>query len=280
MCIQFIYINNDAASDGSYQLVLLNQRDEFYKRPTQPAHYWQNAAAHCIGGTDQEPGKEGGTWFAVSTRGKAAVLLNISAGKQGTGRGSLVRDYVTSDIDPQTYLQELKQNKDKYSSFNLVLLNRSSSASWHLHHLSTEEDGVHEVTQGFHAFGNSSPAVPFTKVKHGKDIFKTIIENHPRTTDKDALVDELFQMMSNTDEHLPDEELQRLQGSTLPPPLLSKLSSICVSMPAIGYGTRTTTLVLVDANGHCDYIEKTMREPIDCNNVIWDKTQHEFDMKA
>ena len=49
MCILFAYINNDA-KDGEYQLVIANNRDEFYDRPTAPAARWQHKPA-CISGT-------------------------------------------------------------------------------------------------------------------------------------------------------------------------------------------------------------------------------------
>ena len=32
-------------------------------------------------GTDQEPGREGGTWFAMSKKGKIGILLNILLNK-------------------------------------------------------------------------------------------------------------------------------------------------------------------------------------------------------
>ena len=48
MCILFAYINNDA-QDGEFQLVLANNRDEFYDRPTAPAARWQHDPA-CISG--------------------------------------------------------------------------------------------------------------------------------------------------------------------------------------------------------------------------------------
>ena len=39
MCILFVYINNDSTADG-YQVVIANNREEFYDRPTKPAEKW------------------------------------------------------------------------------------------------------------------------------------------------------------------------------------------------------------------------------------------------
>jgi len=47
MCILFVYINNNAADDDEYQLIVAMNRDEFIDRPTLPAHFWND---HCISG--------------------------------------------------------------------------------------------------------------------------------------------------------------------------------------------------------------------------------------
>jgi len=77
-----------------------------------------------------EPGKEGGTWLAVSMRGKAAVILNlvnennvISSSKKS--RGPLISNFVTSNDSIETYLNQLhKENIDgqPYNPYHLISL--------------------------------------------------------------------------------------------------------------------------------------------------------------
>lgn len=77
-----------------------------------------------------EPGKEGGTWLAVSMRGKAAVILNlvnennvISSSKKS--RGPLISNFVTSNDSIETYLNQLhKENIDgqPYNPYYLISL--------------------------------------------------------------------------------------------------------------------------------------------------------------
>lgn len=62
MCILFLYIPPEPV--GNYELLVLNNRDEFTARPARAAHHWESHA-HCIGGTDETEGKEGGTWFGM-----------------------------------------------------------------------------------------------------------------------------------------------------------------------------------------------------------------------
>lgn len=42
MCLLFFKINNDAKTEKEYKLILINVRDEFYARPTLPAHFWED----------------------------------------------------------------------------------------------------------------------------------------------------------------------------------------------------------------------------------------------
>ena len=52
MCITFVYIGSDS---DKFKLVLVMNRDEYYKRPTSQSDWEGNILA----GRDQQPGKEG-----------------------------------------------------------------------------------------------------------------------------------------------------------------------------------------------------------------------------
>jgi uncharacterized protein with NRDE domain len=79
-----------------------------------------------IVGIDAQPGREGGTWLGMSVKNrKIGALLNIhqpvlSLDKKPRGR--LVVDYLVTDGDAQTYLNEINQERQLYSPFNLILL--------------------------------------------------------------------------------------------------------------------------------------------------------------
>ena len=91
MCIQLIYIDNDAGLDD-YQLILVNQRDEKFDRPTKPAGYWEHAT-HCISGRDWSAGCEGGTWFGASTKGKIGILTNVLCASPGINSSFKLKVY-------------------------------------------------------------------------------------------------------------------------------------------------------------------------------------------
>lgn len=76
-------------------------------------------------GTDDEPTKEGGTWLAISTKGRAGVLLNLSEINTGSsvhtakkGRGFLVTNYVSSGETTANYLSNLYDENRKFDTYN------------------------------------------------------------------------------------------------------------------------------------------------------------------
>ena len=77
-----------------------------------------------------EPGREGGTWLALSTKGRAGITLNLHGESRNSkspaeGRGFLISDYLISNESTETYLNKLHQvNQDsqKYNPYTLVLV--------------------------------------------------------------------------------------------------------------------------------------------------------------
>ena len=118
MCITFIYLSENSKKD-KYKLILIMNRDEFFKRPTSKSDWDENILA----GRDLQPGKEGGTWLAVNRKGQIGLLTNIYSGNSspGVGRGFLVINALKEN-NPDKYLSDLAESDVKYSPFNLLLL--------------------------------------------------------------------------------------------------------------------------------------------------------------
>lgn len=123
MCILFFIVNSNPLPH-EYKLILASNRDEFYSRPTIPAAEWEEYE-HVIGGRDMEPGREGGTWLAISTKNnvvKVGALLNLTGEPKRPnteGRGPIVTNFVSGDLSNVHYTDKLIQN-DNYNSYNLV----------------------------------------------------------------------------------------------------------------------------------------------------------------
>ncbi|CAL7944779.1 unnamed protein product [Xylocopa violacea] len=252
MCILFIYRNPDANSE-SYRLILISNRDEDFKRPALPAHYWENHP-ECLGGTDMEPGREGGTWLGVSLTGKAGVVLNLSNEASSTniakqGRGFLVPNFLVSKDSAISYLNKLHKEKQIYNPFVLVLVDLQNAD---ITYLSSSQTSTGPVSSegSILGFGNSGLDVPFKKVEAGKEIFKNIVKN-VTVSKQTKLIEELLTFLKSKDMHLPDAELKKRY-----PTKYKELSSIFVVTD--GYCTRTHSIILVNGKNEITFVEETL----------------------
>ncbi|XP_021112749.1 transport and Golgi organization protein 2 homolog isoform X2 [Heterocephalus glaber] len=128
MCIIFFKFDPRPVSKNAYRLILAANRDEFYHRPSKLADFWGNNN-EILSGLDMEEGKEGGTWLGISTGGKLGALTNYLQPRldQDTrGRGELVTNFLTTDMDSLSYLKKVSQEGHLYNGFNLIAADLSS----------------------------------------------------------------------------------------------------------------------------------------------------------
>ncbi|XP_014224790.1 transport and Golgi organization protein 2 [Trichogramma pretiosum] len=256
MCIMFVYRNPDAGP-SEYKLILIANRDEFYTRPADPAHYWPDYPG-CLGGTDMEPGRENGTWLAVNhANARIGVILNLHGNPKSTntkGRGFLVRDYLIdpdSTIEHANKLHKTNQETHCYSPYNFVMVDMKSCD---IFYLSSEENypGPKKIDKSILGCGNSGLETPYQKVLFGEKQFKNIVKD-AKTSDQQRLMEDLIELLKSTKRHLPDKELEKRA-----PKEQNELSSIFVHHEKAKYGTRTHTIILVDNADKLTFIEETM----------------------
>ncbi|XP_033333811.2 transport and golgi organization 2 [Megalopta genalis] len=254
MCILFIYRNPDSNPE-SYRLIVASNRDEHFKRPTLVAQYWKNHP-ECLGGVDMEPGKEGGTWLALSLKGKAGVVLNLPGEESAfatpkKGRGSLVPDFITSNDSAVSYLNKLhRENKSSqpYNPYNLILINLYN-ANVNCLSSSTKSIGPSTTQDAISGFSNSDFDIPFKKVEEGKEKFKSIVMNATVSEQAD-LIEKLLTFLKSKERYLPDPVLQRRSAK------YEELSSIFIS--GIEYCTRTHSILLIKGNNEITFVEETL----------------------
>lgn len=276
MCILFLYINPEPKF-GEYKIILVNNRDEMYNRPTKPAHFWNGD--QILGGMDEQDHCKGGTWLAVSKQGRISTLLNIFQNKRKfipgrPSRGSLVVDYIKSQQKGHEYLEGIKDSGKVYNSFNLLTL-EPEGGSYHVNFYNSDEKTIHEVPPGVHGFGNCPLKKPFKKVQKGEILFKNLIKDYGKKETEEKLINELFVMMQDKERNFPDPQLSE-QGEGHSEDLIKHLSSIWVCFPTNGYGSRTTTVILVDQEDQVVYRECTMQDPINPNNPQWKNSNFTF----
>lgn len=221
-----------------FPLVVAANRDEFYVRPTEAAHFWR--AAPVLAGRDLEAG---GTWMGVSRSGRFAALTNYRAPEHHVAgrpsRGHLVADFLAGTQAPAEYLAAKVADLSACNGYNL-LLSDGDKLFWN----SNVSGETRELTPGTYGVSNHLLDTPWPKVGAGRTALTAAIERLP---DDQALFDLLADPTVHSDEHLPHTgvpiEWERL------------LSAAFIRSP--DYGTRSSTVLCVTDDGLISLDEKT-----------------------
>lgn len=258
MCILFIYYNPSCSNLDGYEVIVASNRDEFYERPTKPLSIWGPATSSVASGIDLQPGRQGGTWLGVCESGRLASLLNIysdhAPNPNVKGRGFLVPNYLLSTATMTEYVKQI--GSDTYEGYRLLLAERREHG-WQIGTYSNKTGLMEEYGPGVHAFSNNlDSSLPFMKADYGRELFKSIITQHGAGTGQsDRLVDGLMQgLLADETRCLPRSAADRESFTLHKYPFYS---SIKVVSSVGDYGTRTSSVLLVDGRGRCQFVERT-----------------------
>lgn len=222
-----------------YQLIIAANRDEFYKRPTAPAHFWEDAP-EILAGRDLE---KMGTWMGVTKDGRFSALTNYrnprENGEGKKSRGELVSGALQYQGDLKSYMEELAQQDASYPGYNLLAgdLNELFYYSNIGKKLMAIEPGIYGVSN--HLLNSNWP-----KVQRGKEGLERII-----ALDKSSMIEDLFSLLANA-EQAPDEILPKTGVSLEMERMLSPLF-----IKSEEYGTRSSTVVFMSAQ-EIHYVER------------------------
>lgn len=223
-----------------YPLVMVANRDEFYTRPTQSLHAWQEHP-DIVGGRDLE---QGGSWLAVNAkRGKLAAVTNVRNGREQNpplrSRGHLIRDFLNSDLSAAAFAEQLQPHAASYGPFNLLLTDSTG-----LHYLSNRSSNQLNLAPAVYGLSNASLNTPWPKLTAARTVLTHALAT--RTLHLDSLVNLLSSPQQATDEQLPDTGIS-LEWERL-------LSSCFIHSEH--YGTRACTVVLLDTQGQLSILEQ------------------------
>lgn len=239
MCLINFHLNNHP----NYKLIVVANRDESYARPTAPANFWKDHP-DLLAGRDL---LGMGTWLGVTKQGKFAALTNFRDFTQQPiidnkiTRGEIVTNYLTENISPEAYLENLHHHKDNYEGFNVVIGNVDQ-----LVYYNNIEMEIKEVPNGTHGLSNHMLNTPWPKVTKSKQMFEEYVIDH-HVIGANDLLDIFADHELAEDDSLPDTgvglDLERQLS-----PLFIKTS---------GYGTRCSTVLFVDHDNYLTFVERT-----------------------
>lgn len=239
MClITFNWLNHP-----EYRLLLVANRDEFFERPSSSLHLWEEG---FYAGRDL---RGGGTWMGVHPNGRFAALTNYRdlsrLHENPITRGNLVKGFLENDETPLAYLSHIRETRDQYDGFNLLVADGAKMA-----YFGNYGHGIEEVQPGIHGISNALLDTPWPKVEKAKAALTALIEDG--NISPDALVG-LLQSESYAPDHL-------LPKTGVPLEVERQLSAQRIRM-GDEYGTVNTTAVLWKHNGDIVVKEKRHDQP-------------------
>jgi uncharacterized protein with NRDE domain len=226
-----------------YPFAVAANRDEQHARPSASAAWWTDAP-HVLGGRDL---KAGGTWLAVDRSGRFAAVTNIRdpGGRPGPkSRGSLVAEFLVRNGAAGAYAARAASEGADFGAFNLLLYD--GRELW----FASNRAAAAPLGAGLHAFSNAPTGVEWPKVASARAAAERAL-SRPAVGRKIApafaalppsmAVESLFAMLAERDDSGAREQRYERAHFVVGPV----------------YGTRCSTVVLVDAAGHALFVERS-----------------------
>ena len=253
MClILFSYKNHPR-----YKLIVAANRDEFYERPTAIANFWEDHP-DIVAGRDLEAK---GTWMGMNKKtGAIAMLTNyrdLANNKPNApSRGDLVSDFLIEDNTAEEYYQQRAAMLPQYNGFNLLI-----GQADNLHYTSNQfKSGLKKIPKGTYGLSNHLLNTEWPKTKKGKLKLEAITKE--RHFEVEHLFEALYDDELAKDNELPDTGVGLEKERWLSPQFIKSPK----------YGTRCSTIILVDNNNKSLYAERTYNP----TTFEYDTVYHKF----
>jgi uncharacterized protein with NRDE domain len=229
-----------------YPCVLAANRDEFLARPTEAAHWWPGEPP-MLAGRDLEAG---GTWLGVTRSGRFAALTNYrDRARQRAGapsRGALVTTLLRGPQALPAAMAGAVRAGQGCNPWNLLAGDAAARDGALLYHASTTGETLSQGP-GLYLLSNHLLDTPWPKVLRARAGFAEALAQLPDTREVLRLLQDRD---SAADDQLPDTGIGLDAERQLSP----------IHIRAPGYGTRSTTLFTVRADGEARFQEWTWGE--------------------
>jgi uncharacterized protein with NRDE domain len=163
--------------------------------------------------------------------------------RQLPSRGRLAADFLAGTMPPEAYLERLGREGRSYGGFNLLFGDDSG-----LFYRTNRGDLSARVAAGVHGLSNGLLDTPWPKVIAGKDRLARLLRKETVATDP------LFALLADRDRYpdplLPDTGFGIERERHLSP----------IFIAGSEYGTRSSTVVLIDRDSRLTFLERTWNE--------------------
>ncbi|MEM9895147.1 MAG: NRDE family protein [Bacteroidota bacterium] len=221
-----------------YKLIVAANRDEFYNRPTDVAHWWPDYPM-ILAGRDRQAG---GTWMGVSNTGRFAAVTNYrdipSIKQDALSRGQLPTDFLGGKEQSKSYAERVFKKRAEYNGFNLLVMDDE------LVYTGNYIQHSRVLSRGVYGLSNALLDARWPKIKQAKEKLSDLIEG---PFDQQQLIDLLKDKETAPDELLPQTGLSYEKEKAL--------SAMCIRTE--GYGTCCSTALTIDYEGNVSFTEKS-----------------------
>lgn len=217
-----------------YSLIVAANRDEFHARPTLAAGFCQKSP-WLLMGRDQQAG---GTWLGFHQSGRFAAITNMPGARTSDlSRGDLPLNYLTGDETPLEYAGLIQPAH--YRGFNLLL--GSPEGLCYLNNADARACIKPQMLKsGLYGLANRTLNSDCAKLQKGRARLTSLIDNQSIT------VADLLAVMAK----------EALCADASVTPNQPRGADACFTTGE-DYGTRATTVILVDKDGHVQFTEQT-----------------------
>lgn len=255
MCLLLVSYKNHP----KYKLIIAANRDEFYNRPAEPAKFW-NDYPNLLAGRDLEAG---GTWLGITKKGRFAAITNYrdlkNIKREAPSRGELVTRFLTGNDSPRDFSEDLMSTAGNYNGYNLLYSDLNE-----FYYFSNQTKKAIRLEPGTYGLSNHLLDTPWHKVEKSKRSFKDNLKA------ENINANDLFEILSDTsipkDEDLPDTGLELEIERAVAPVFVSTAL----------YGTRSSTVILMDMDNHITFIEKSFM----LDSKEWDTVEFSFILES
>ena len=228
-------------SHPRYRLIVAANRDEFHERPAAPLAWWQDEP-RILAGRDL---RGLGTWMGVARSGRFGIVTNFRdleapPAPDAPSRGDLVTRFLTGATSPKEYLDDLRGRAPRYSGFNLLLGGPRA-----LYYFSNRNGSTaRQLPSGIYGLSNHWLDSPWPKLLRTRTRLAELVQRESVETGA------LFALLADRE----PADAEEIPDSGLPPEWERALSAPFVVHER--YGTRCSTLLLVERNGRTTMLER------------------------
>jgi uncharacterized protein with NRDE domain len=223
-----------------YPLLIAANRDEFHARAAEPAKWWPE---EILAGRDSVGG---GTWFGVTRRGRWALITNYREGvprdPAAPSRGELVRVALRDATPPVACAARLAVDGTRYHGYNLLIGDALGAGAAYT---SNRASGGVSLDRGISGLSNHLLETPWPKLLRAKARLATAMSSRVDP------IEAAFELLADR---------ERAPAASLPSTGVSPEWERLLSSAFIvhrDYGTRCSTVLAIDSNGHARFIERS-----------------------